>query len=133
MEKLCAEEEEDEQKKRRKRDVGEAMKEEDDEEGPPPKVSPGVRAGGGGFRIPATQKSKEEQRERLHGSGTKFGSRNLAAEFAAMGLDFEAEWKTALKENLVFMRNGEAQMRKVDELAKRPPRSGLRHNATNVG
>jgi len=120
MEKLCAEEE-DEQKERRKRDVGEAMKEEDDEEGPPPKVSPGVRAGGGGFRIPATQ------------SGTKFDSRNLAAEFAAMGLDFEAEWKTALRENLVLMRNGEAEMRKVDELAKRPPRSGLRHNATNVG
>ena len=61
------------------------------------------------------------------------GGRDWASEFAAMGLDFETEWKTALKENLVLMRNGKAEMRKVDELAKRPPRSGLRHNATNVG
>jgi len=81
------------------------------------------------MKIPASPRLHQTHRDRLLESG----GRDWTKEFAAMGLDFETEWKNALKENLVLMRNGEAEMKKVDELAKRPPRSGLRHNATNVG
>ena len=68
-----------------------------------------------------------------NGESFKRGKVDWEAKFRSMGLDFETEWRNALKENLVLMRNGEQEMKKVDELTERKPRRGLHHNATIVG
>jgi len=149
----------DKDKRRKRRHLaGEEWKEEEEEEEEEEKEEkeemrfvPGVRGGGGGMKIPASAEAHRKRREKVrakYGSGTgsgsfggsgsfsgsgSGGSADWEAKFREMGLDFETEWKKALKENLVLMRDGEAEMRKVDDLAKKKPRMGLRHNATNVG
>lgn len=103
---------------------------------------PGVRGGGGPLAIPASPEAHERRREEIrrkmeeNASGESAGNRqgvNWEEKFRSMGLDFDTEWKNALKENLVLMRSGEGDMKRVEELAKRKPRGGLRHNATVVG
>ena len=117
---------------RRKRDAGSGWDEEEEEEKEEGeyRTVPGIRGGGGGMRIPVSPEAHRKRQEKRRSDGER---RDLGAKFKNMGLDFDEEWKKALRENLVMMRNGEEDWSKVDKLAKRPVRGGLKHNATHVG
>ena len=80
--------------------------------------------------FPGTEEEEEEEKATIE------AGRNLVdfkAHLQSKGLDFDAEWRVALKENLAMMQSGEQDMRRVDDLVETPPRGGLRHNATKVG
>ena len=120
--------------KRKKRDVSPG-KEVEEEEMTEMRYVSGVRGGGGPLAIPASGDTHRKHRRKQE-KATEEARSNLVdfqAHLQSKGLDFDAEWRAALKENLAMMRTGEQDMRRVDDLVKRPARGGLRHNATKVG
>ena len=144
MKKLCDEDEDEDEKKRKRRATGE----EENEEKEKKRFVPGVRGGGGPLAVPASSEAHDRRREEIRRNtereenvkksesgktGSRYRKENLEDKFRKMGLDFESEWKSALKENLVLMRNDEVDKKRVERLLNRMPRGGLRHNNTVVG
>jgi len=103
--------------------------------------SPGTRAGG---PMRARQGKSGKDKEKMDNNNSNENSDNhhsfmpeskvnWTERFASMGLDFEVEWREALRENLFMMRNGERDFKKVENLMKQPVRKGMDNRAVKMG